>query len=165
MRRSARAVVADAGPLIAFARIGRVDLLSGVLGEVLVPQAVLAECLVEPLRPGALAIQEAIGRGSLIRAEDPDPPQAPFALLDAGESAAIRLALKLSLPVLMDEKTGRRIAGNLGLAVIGSGGVLLAAKKRGLIDGVAPMLDAMRRNGYHLSDALVQAILTRAQER
>ena len=161
----ARAVVADAGPLIAFSRIGRLDLLSRVLGEVLVPEAVLAECLVEPLRPGAVAIKDALAEGVLVRVRDPVPPQSPFSILDAGESTAIRLALKLSIPVLMDEKAGRKIAGNLGVSVIGSGGVLLAAKKRGLVDLVAPLLESFRTNGYRLSAALVQAILTRANER
>ena len=65
----------------------------------------------------------------------------------------------------MDEKAGRKIATNLGLSVIGSAGVLLAAKKRGLIESVRPMLDTLAANGYHFSDALVRAILMRAGER
>ncbi len=161
----ARAVVADAGPLIAFGRIGRLDLLPGVLGEVLVPEAVLAECLVEPLRPGAVAIQSAVDQGILALAKDPDPTHPAFAVLGAGESTAIRLALKLSVPVLMDEKSGRKIAASLGVRVIGSAGVLLAAKERRLVDSVEPLLDSFRNSGYHLSDALVQAILVRAHER
>jgi hypothetical protein len=63
-------------------------------------------------------------------------------LLDKGESTAIRLTLERSVPVLMDDKTGRRVAGNLGGRVIGSAGVLLAAKKLGLIDAVAPLLES-----------------------
>ncbi len=70
----------------------------------------------------------------LTEVPDPDPALPPFPMLDEGESAAIRLALKLSASVLMDEKSGRKIATNLGLHVIGSAGVLVAAKKRGLID-------------------------------
>lgn len=159
-----RTVVADAGPLIAFGRIGRLDLLPGVLGKVLVPEAVSAECLVDPSRPGALAIHDGMKRGVLVGTDDPDPLHPALPVLDAGESAAIRLALKLSVPVLMDERTGRRIAGNLGLTVIGSAGILLAAKKRGLIESVAPLLEAFRSHGYHLSDALIHAILKRAQE-
>jgi predicted nucleic acid-binding protein len=88
-----------------------------------------------------------------------------FPVLDAGESAAIRLALKLSASVLIDEKMGRSIATKLGLSVIGSAGVLLAAKKRGLIESVRPILDAFSSNGYHFSDTLIQAIVLRAGER
>jgi predicted nucleic acid-binding protein len=157
-------VVADAGPLIALGRIGRLDLLRPILGEVLAPEAVLAECLVEPLRPGALAIVDAVARGWLHRTPDPRPEEPPFAVLGVGESAAIRLARAAAVPVLMDDRAGRSVARNLGVAVIGSGGVLLAAKQRGLIDAVAPVLEALRANGYHLSTALVRAILDRAGE-
>ena len=161
----ARTAVADTGPLIAFGRIGKLELLPQVLGEVLVPAAVAAECVADLDRPGARAIRDALRARLLIRCSDPAPSQTPFPVLDAGESAAIRLALKMSVPVLIDERTGRTIATKLGLRVIGTGGVLLAAKKRGLIDAVKPLLDAIAGNGYHLSEALVRAILHRAGER
>lgn len=160
-----RSVVADAGPLIAFGRIGRLDLLPQVLGEVLVPESVTTECLADPNKPGARAIRVGFKERLLVKTPDPTPTMPPFPVLDAGESAAIRLALRLSASVLIDERAGRRIAGNLGLSVIGSAGVLIVAKKRGLIASVGTMLDLFARNGYHFSDALVRAALTRAGER
>jgi hypothetical protein len=111
-----------------------------------------------------LAIVDAVARGWLHRTPDPRPEEPPFAVLGVGESAAIRLARAAAVPVLMDDRAGRSVARNLGVAVIGTGGVLLAAKQRGLIDAVAPVLEALRANGYHLSRALVQAILDRASE-
>ena len=83
--------------------------------------------------------------------------------MDAGESAAIRLAL--SVPVLIDEKASRKIAVNLGLSVVGTAGVLLSAKKCGHIAAVRPLLDAMREHYYYISDTLIRAALTRAGER
>ena len=160
----ARSAVADAGPLIAFGRIQRLDLLPQVLGEVLVPHAVAVECLADPEKPGARNIRQAFHARLLNEVPDPDPALPPFPMLDEGESAAIRLALKLSASVLMDEKSGRKIAANLGLHVIGSAGVLVAAKKRGLVTSVRPLLEAIAGNGYHFSDALVRAILMRAGE-
>jgi len=85
-------------------------------------------------------------------------------VLDPGEPAAIRLGLKLDLPVLIDERSGRKIATNLGLTVVGSAGALLSAKKRGVIDAVKPMLDVLAASGHHYSDALRRAILNRAGE-
>jgi predicted nucleic acid-binding protein len=160
----ARVVVADAGPLIAFGRIGRLDLLGAVLGDVAVPEAVLAECLIEPLRPGAAAIATALAAGRLRRIPDPEAPSPPFAPLGAGESAVIRVGLALPAPVLMDDRAGRAVAHNLHVDVIGSAGVLLAAKRRGLLASVAPVIDAFQANGYHLSANLVEAVLARAGE-
>jgi predicted nucleic acid-binding protein len=158
-------VVADAGPLIAFGRIRKRELLPQVLGEVLVPRAVAVECLVDLENPGTRAICDALQAQLQLLMETPGPALPPLPLLDAGESAAIRLALKLSASVLMDEKAGRKIVTNLGLNMIGSAGVLLAAKKRGLIAAVRTMLEALAGNGYHFSDALVRAILMQAGER
>ncbi|MCC6856294.1 MAG: DUF3368 domain-containing protein [Microbacteriaceae bacterium] len=158
------AIVADAGPLIAFGRVERIALLQQVLGEVLVPHTVIAECVVDPEKPGAREITEAIRAKLLVKVGDPPPAPVPFPVLGPGESAAIRLALKLDIPVLIDERLGRKITTNLGLTVVGSGGVLLSAKRRGLIDTVKPTLDTLAASGYHFSDALRRAILSRAGE-
>jgi len=125
---------------------------------------VLTECLADPDKPGARAIREGLKERLLVKIADPTPALPPFPVLDAGESAAIRLSLKLSASVLIDEKAGRKIATNLGLKVIGSAGVLLVAKKRGLIESVRSMLDAFTSNGYHFSDGLIRAVLIRAGE-
>lgn len=159
-----RVVVADAGPLIAFGRIGRLSLLPKVLGTVLVPEAVIGECLADARPPGAQAIGAALASQLLTRIGDPAPIRPRFATLGAGESVAIQLALELSVAILIDEKTGRRIAANLGLTSIGTVGVLIAAKERRYVDAVRPLLDALNAEGYHLSDALIRAALTRARE-
>ncbi|OQB00679.1 MAG: hypothetical protein BWY25_01717 [Chloroflexi bacterium ADurb.Bin222] len=53
-------VVADATPLIALTKIGRLDLLQHLFGEVSIPEAVYAEVtLVAPHRPGADEIRQA----------------------------------------------------------------------------------------------------------
>jgi predicted nucleic acid-binding protein len=157
-------VVADAGPLIAFGRIYRLELLPHVLGTVLVPDIVARECLADPLKPGAHAIDAALRSGLLSRVPDPEASERGLAVLDAGESAAIGVALQRSVAVLIDEKLGRRVAANLGIAVIGSAGVLLAAKQRGLVEAVGPIIDAFTVNGYRFSEGLVRVVMIRAGE-
>jgi predicted nucleic acid-binding protein len=84
--------------------------------------------------------------------------------MDMDESAALRLARSLNSGVFVDERSGRSIAGNLGIPVIGSAGVLLVAKHRGLISSVEPLLKAMRDQGYRFSDLLIAAVLDKAGE-
>jgi predicted nucleic acid-binding protein len=50
------------------------------------------------------------------------------------------------------------------LTVIGSAGLLLGARQRGLVPAVAPILDQWRQLGYFLSEAVVKAVLERAGE-
>jgi hypothetical protein len=155
--------VADAAPLIAFARIGQLALLPKILGDVLVPETVALECLVPGL-PGADLIAEAFATGLLARHADVDgePPWIPQ--LDAGETSAIRLAQKIGVSVLIDERLGRAVARRLGLSVIGSLGILIAAKQKGLIASVAAVIQQMRSNGYYIAESLVREALLRAGE-
>jgi predicted nucleic acid-binding protein len=49
-------IVADAGPIIAFVRIGRLDLLQEVFGELVIPEAVYADLVVKG-KPGASDVE------------------------------------------------------------------------------------------------------------
>lgn len=58
-------VIADAGPLIALARIERLSLLQTLYGPVTVPQAVLTELRLGSERPGARLLYAALGAGEM----------------------------------------------------------------------------------------------------
>ena len=58
-----RSVVADAGPLIGLARIGRLNLLRKLFGTVAIPPQVFQELKLSSDRPGAKAILKAIDSG------------------------------------------------------------------------------------------------------
>ena len=45
------------------------------------------------------------------------------------------------------------------IAVTGSLGVILAAKKRGLVPQAAPLISALKTAGAHISDSLIQSAL------
>lgn len=162
-----RRVVADAGPLIIWARLGRLDLLRTVCGEVWVPKLVEREAVNDPRRPGAATILTAFTSGILLRPlpklEEADAT--PFPTLGAGESAAIRLAVQLQCPVVMDEKRGRSIAKAQHVAVIGTLGILLSAKRQGHIDRIKPILEHMAQMNYFVSPALYAAALKASGER
>lgn len=91
-------------------------------------------------------------------------PSEELAGLDGGEIAAIHMAAELRCPILMDERLGRQAARRKGLTIIGSAGLLLAAKQRGLISAVAPVLAQWREAGYFLSASVTEAVLKRAGE-
>ena len=87
-------------------------------------------------------------------------------LLDRGEAATIALALQEAAAlVLMDEVKGRRVARDVyGLAVIGTGRVLVEARRAALISEVRPLIAQMRANGYWLAETIVAEILRQAGE-
>jgi predicted nucleic acid-binding protein len=65
---------------------------------------------------------------------------------------------------VIDDAAGRRTAQQLGIKVIGFAGLLLIAKKRGLIQSVSPLLISARQEGYWLSDELLKAVKSLANE-
>lgn len=160
-------IVADSGPLIAFARSHRLELLRQVAGSIVVPATVYAECTHQKEKPGAAALIEARAAGLLDVREDSAASARLGTLpaLGAGEIAALAMALKLGCPLLMDERLGRRVAALHKVPVVGSAGILLAAKDRGLIAEIAPILAPWRAWGYFLSPLLVEDVLRRAGER
>lgn len=162
-----RAVVADAGPLIALAKLNRMGLLAAFFTEVLIPGAVADECTLDSSREDARRIREKMEQGPfrVIRMAGSPRLRTYSKLLDPGEAQALLLAEQRHLPVLMDERRGRREARHMGVEVIGTGAVLVAAKRRGLVGEVRPLLDALVREGYRLSGRLQKALLEMSGER
>ncbi|MFB6259283.1 MAG: DUF3368 domain-containing protein [Thiohalorhabdaceae bacterium] len=64
----------------------------------------------------------------------------------------------------MDGRRGRLEARRLGVEVIGTGAVLVAAKHKGLVNEVRPLLGSLTQNGYRLSESLRQALLEKSGE-
>ena len=161
-----RLIVADAGPLIGLARIGLFSLLSELSESVLIPSQVLSELQVHADRPGSRALLSAIQDGKLVHmALEPTAELDELKLrLDPGEAEAILLAEQLSATLLLDEKEGRIEAESRGLTVVGTGAVLVAAKKRGLIEQVGTALDQLLAVGYRISPAVRATIRELAGE-
>lgn len=81
--------------------------------------------------------------------------------LDPGESEAIVLAMELETDLLlMDEREGTTIARQMGLKATGLLGILIGAKKQGLLPAIRPVLLELRRDaGFWLSEKLERQVL------
>lgn len=157
-------VVSDSSSLIALAAAGQLEVLRGLYSEVIVPQAVWSE-VTAPNRPGATDLQDA----NWIRVESVKNRSLISTLpqpVGPGEGEAIVLAQELSADLLLiDERRARKIAMQLGLPVTGVVGVLLEAKKAGLISAVKPILDRMEVVvAFRLKRSLYDAALRAAGE-
>jgi uncharacterized protein len=158
-------VVCNAGPLIALAGVAQLPLLRALYRRILVPEPVVEEIVRSGAgRGGAIEI------GSAHWLEVVPPPAEPDALLAAelgtGESAVLRVAARLRAPlVLIDERRARRIATQVyGLKVRGTAGVLVEAKRAGLVPTIRPLLEAMLQHGYYLSSHLVETACNAVDE-
>ena len=162
-------VVADTSPLFYLARLGRLALLRDLFQKVHVPPEVWNETLAAKLKhPEILPpITSAKTDGWLIVT----PLQMPHAhpglgLLDAGEREAIALAIELRADLLIvDDEAGRLAAANLGCAVTGTLGVLIGAKRNGLLAALKPEIERLcRETTFRISTKLKKDVLRLAGE-
>lgn len=155
-------VVADSSPLIYLSRVGVLDLLSAVFGDVVVPRTVWNEVVERrPSAPGLDALRQA----RWIRVVDSALPQIDLGL-DSGETAAILLAEALHADLLLiDERLGRKVARARGIAVRGTLGVLVQARQIGALPVLQPVLDALVAEGFRVAPALIREALSQVGER
>ena len=116
--------------------------------------------------PGALALTKAEVDGLMDVRKDSDANRHLGSLpsLDAGEISALALAFDQQCVLLMDERLGRNVAKIHKIPVVGSAGILLAAKERGFVTEIAQILASWRSWGYFLSPHLIETVLRRAGE-
>jgi predicted nucleic acid-binding protein len=149
-------VVCNSSPLIALDQIGQLDLLERLFGAVLVPSAVASETAPTVVLPSWIREQPLA---------QPLGPQMLGAMLGPGESEAIGLALETGATwVILDDRPARRLAQALGLPVVGTLGVLVAAKRRGFLPKVQPSVDALIQNGFRIAADLYKRVLADAGE-
>lgn len=156
-------IVSDSGPIIAFSKIGRLDILRLLFGRVLIPDAVHDEVVVRGMgRPGS----DDVARSSWIERRTSmnvdvisELPQR----IHEGEREAIALAYELGMPLLIDERRGRQAAENIGVVIIGSLGVLAEARREEIVEDLAPLVQTILDSGYWISPEIVKAFLELTQ--
>jgi len=159
-------IVSNASLLINLSRIEKLDLLRNLYNEIIIPEGVWHEVVVEGVdQPGAEIIRSAVWIKKRA-VKNRELVQALRQELDTGEAEAIALSLEIRAELLlMDEHLGREVARHFGLRYSGLIGVLIEAKHKGFINAIRPFLDSLRNvAGFRVSDALYEQILRDEKE-
>jgi predicted nucleic acid-binding protein len=158
-------VVCDASTLIALARIGQLDILRQAGAQVVIPTAIYEEVVVKGAsKPGADETRQASWIETR-EVSDRDIVVQFRTILGAGESEVIALAKESDADlIILDDQDARETAIAEGLNVVGLLAFLVLAKEEGIIHQVRPLLDALRDQGFFISDDLYHDILRRADE-
>jgi predicted nucleic acid-binding protein len=139
-------------------------LLKDIFGDVVIPPAVARE-LAQPTRRFLALDASTVPLIRIVVPTNALDVRSLRATLDAGESEAIALASELSADLLMDESAGRAEAKRRGLQTTGAVGVLIAAKRVGLIPSVLPLVDRLRDEiGFFVSQSFRDEVRAQARE-
>jgi len=156
--------VLDASPIIL---LGKADLLKTVssLAKVwIIPEGVIRE--VEAKRPIESYLSE-ISYSSEVVQENVSKIHPSIAAWDlgTGESEVLTLALEKSgTGVVLDDLQARKCAPLFDISLIGSLGLILLAKRKGLLNLAKPEIERLKAVGLHIDSAMLTRILTRIGE-
>jgi len=155
--------VVDASPLIVLCRAGLIDLLPRLFPEILVPGAVWAEIAAGASDPAARQIPAAAWAKRVEVAAI--PPDLVTWNLGAGESEVLTLARQRpGCRAMVDDAAALACARTFAIPILGTGGALVLAKRRGLIPSVGAALGALRDAGLWLSGDIERLLLQQAGE-
>jgi predicted nucleic acid-binding protein len=65
---------------------------------------------------------------------------------------------------LLDDLNGRRLAKAMGIPVVGTLGILVAAKQKGIIPRLVPVLNVLKKRRFYITDEILQKALVLANE-
>jgi predicted nucleic acid-binding protein len=155
----------DTGPLVFLAKLGRLDLLRDSADRVCIPRAVLTEVHAKP-DAATVAIDHACQTWlSVCDVTNSRGVELVQADLDLGEAEVIALAHELDADrVVLDDLDARRFARRVGLSLIGTLGLLLAAKLRGELPSFRVEIERLEALGFRIAPSVVEAVLRDAGE-
>lgn len=155
-------VVADASPLHYLVLIQAEYVLPDLFSEVMAPPAVLRE--LSHHRAPEVVRRWADRPPKWLRVMSP----ADLILdekLGVGELAAIALAIEIRAEALLvDERDGTRVANRLGIATVGTLGILSMAAERDLVS-LEQAFAALQQTSFRVRPSLLTALLTHHQHR
>jgi predicted nucleic acid-binding protein len=157
-------VICNTSPLQYLHQIDQLEILPALTGNVLVSPAVLDEVAEGKAHGVDLPDLSCL---SWIEVRSPVSALAQPLVTDLGPGETQVLMLALETPksiVILDDRLARRIAEVRGIPVIGTLGLLLNAKRAGIIKEVKPSLDRLQNLSFRLSAQTRAAVLELAGE-
>jgi predicted nucleic acid-binding protein len=157
-------IVANASPLILLFKSGSKGLLPQLFSEIVVPESVWDEVS----RGGDVASQKLYDYESewITRGTIQVPEEILVWNLGDGESEVLSWAYnnKNDYRAVVDDRAARNCAKTLQIPFLGTGGILVSAKKKNLIESVGDALQKLQNAGLYVSSEIVEILKQQADE-
>lgn len=160
-----RKVIVNSTPLIVLCNANLLFILKELYGNITIPQAVFDEVTAKP-DSACLQIKENLDWIFVEKIKDVADRKMYKAKLHAGEVDVMILAQESPQAdlVIIDDNAAKKTAKYLGLTVTGTLGVLLKAKKSGIIFSVKDAINKLQANGFYIDSKIVKLVLNQAEE-
>ena len=157
-------IIVNASPLICLFRADLEYLVAKLWQQVMVPDAVWDEVLKGTRTDRAARLLKTAPWARRIEVTSIHSSISGWDL-GRGESEVLTFALlNEGFRAIIDDAEARRCARTLEIPTFGTGGVLVLAKRRGLITSLSEALDSMKRAGLWLSEDIIVILKRQAGE-
>lgn len=156
--------VVDTSPLFYLHRLDLLDILKTLYGVITIPEAVVNELEQGRSQGEDVPRLEAYPWITVLKVS---PPQYLNLIIDLGRGESEVLAIAADHPtalLILDDKLARSIADIQGFRFTGTAGVLLRAKKEGILPALKPVLENLVNLNFRLKPDLLANILSLAGE-
>ena len=157
--------VINTSPLISLSILKKLDVLPMLFEEIYIPTSVFQEAVI--VGKGKYGSADIEHSNWLKTAEitNTDLRDSIALSLDYGESEVITLAKELEInTVIIDEYAGRRYAKMLDINVVGTLGILLKAKEKGIVQQIKPLMELLLNYRRYIDRSLFEKVLYIAGE-
>lgn len=149
-----KVIISDTSCLILLDKIGELELLNKLFGQIVITGEVLNEFKKE--LPDWVSIEEPTNKTYQKILE---------ASLDKGEASGIAFAIEQTdCLLIIDDYKGRKYAEQLGIKITGTLGVIIDAKLSEYIESVKPLLDKIKKTDFRLTAELEKKTLEKSSE-
>ncbi len=159
-------IVSNTTPISNFLHLGQMEILKKIFKELHVPMAVYSE--IEAYFSGDNQWQKCLEEDFIIRAEVQTSAKIKELMthLHTGEAEALCLCIENNAKLcLLDDRDARVIARLNKIPISGTLGVLIKAKKMGIIESVKEFMDRLRiDHHYWIDDAMYNNVLNLSGE-
>ena len=156
--------VINASPFILLCKSGLIDLLPQIFSDVCMPEGVSIEIIEgnDDATQKLYDCEETWLNRYLVNITE----EVLVWNLGNGETEVLSMAFRdrENCTALIDDRAARKCAQTLNIKTLGTGGILILAKKRGLISSVSTELKKLQSAGLWLSKEVSEAILKQANE-
>jgi uncharacterized protein len=157
-------IICNTSPLQYLHQLGHLSIVPALAGRILVPGSVASELdagrflgydVPDVRALNWVSIREPVSLPALALSSDLGP----------GEAAVLALALESrNAVVILDDNLARRVARLLKIPMTGTLGLLLDARKKGLVSEIKPLLDRLDQLNFRVSTETRAAVLKAAGE-
>ena len=156
-------MVSNSSPIIHLAKIGRLELLENLYGQILVPAKVYSECTDTTSYQEEIHSISSASWLNTVQIEDIRLFNLLYSEIDAGEAEALVLSLESNADlVLLDDMEARIKARRLDLRIAGTLGILLKSKKSGLVQNLSAEIQKLEESGFWMSSDIKNKIFNQS---